>query len=120
MITRLRLVLSHLGDHKFKHSFQGSHNPICNCGIEVKTTLHYLLHCHKLSLLHKRKTLLDNIKFSLPNILEQSDSFINNILLFGDTSLGNSSNTIILIATVNYITSTKRFDDSIFTFYEEQ
>ena len=61
-------------------------------------------------------TLLDNIKSVLRNILEQSDSFINNILLFGDTSLHDSSNNIILNATMNYITSTKRFDGSIFAF----
>ena len=61
----------------------------------------------------KKKTLLDNIKsVLLNNILEQSDSFINNIRLFGDTSLDDSSNTIILNATINYVTSTERFDDS--------
>ena len=65
----------------------------------------------------KKKTLLDNIKsVLLNNILEQSDSFINNIRLFGDTSLDDSSNTIILNATINYVTSTERFDGSIFTF----
>ena len=57
-----------------------------------------------------------HIKSVLPNILEQSDSFVNNVLLFGDTSLDGSSNTIILNATINYITSIKRFDDPIFTF----
>ena len=57
-----------------------------------------------------------HIKSALPNILEQSDSFVNNVLLFGDTSLDGSSNTIILNATINYITSIKWFDDPIFTF----
>ena len=49
-----------------------------------------------------------------PNILEQSDSFIENVLLFVDTSFDDFSNTIILNTTINDITSTKRFDDSIF------
>ena len=114
LITRLRLGLSHLRDHKFKHSFEDCLNAICSCGIEVGTTAHFLLHC--LKYLHDRKTHLDNIKSVLPNILEQSDSFINNVLFFGDTSLDDSSTTIILNATINYITSTKRFDCSIFTF----
>ena len=35
IITRLQLGLSHLQDHKFKHSFQDCLNPICSCGIEV-------------------------------------------------------------------------------------
>ena len=35
LLTRLRLGVSHLRDHKFKHSFQDSLNPICNCGTDV-------------------------------------------------------------------------------------
>ena len=31
-ITRPRLGLSHLREHKFKHSFQDSLNPFCTCG----------------------------------------------------------------------------------------
>ena len=30
-VTRLRLGLSHLREHKFKHSFQDSINPLCSC-----------------------------------------------------------------------------------------
>ena len=114
LITRLLLGLSHLRDHKFNHSFQECLNLICSSGIEVETTAYYLLYCP--NYLHERKTLLDNIKSVLLNILERSDSFINNVLLFGDTSLDDSSNTVILNVTINYITSAKRFDGSIFTF----
>ena len=32
LITRLRLGLSHLREHKFKHNFQESLNPLCNFG----------------------------------------------------------------------------------------
>ena len=28
----LRLGLSHLGEHRYKQSFQDSSNPLCNCG----------------------------------------------------------------------------------------
>ena len=114
LITRLRLGLLHLQDHKFKHSFQDCLNPTCRCGIKVETTAHFLLHYP--NYLHERKTLLDNIKSVFPNILKQSDSFINNFLLFGDTSLDSCSNTIILNATINFTTSTKRFDGSMFMF----
>ena len=112
LIARFRIGLSHLQDHRFKHSFQVCLNPICSCGIKVETIVHFVYPNY----LHKRSNLLDNIKSVLPYILEQSDSFINNVLLFGNTSLGDSSNTVILNATINYITSTKRFDGSIFTF----
>ena len=114
LLTILRLGLSHLRYHKFKHNFQDCLNPICSCGIEFETTSHFLLHCA--NYLHERKTLLYNIKSVLGNILEQKDSFIINVLLLGDTCLNGSSNTIILNTTINYITSTERFDGSIFTF----
>ena len=34
-ITRLWLGLSHLREHKFKHSFQDSLNPFYSCGLDV-------------------------------------------------------------------------------------
>ena len=44
-ITRLRLGLSHLREHKFKHSFQDTINPLCSCGLDIESTEHFLLHC---------------------------------------------------------------------------
>ena len=44
-ITRIRLGLSHLREHKLKHSFQDSINPICNCGNDVESATHFFLHC---------------------------------------------------------------------------
>ena len=44
-LTRLRPGLSHLREHKFKHSFQDSLNPLCKCSAEVESTSHFLLHC---------------------------------------------------------------------------
>ena len=61
-------------------------------------------------------TFWNNIKSIIPNILEQNGFFISNALLFGDTTLNDPSNTIILNMTVDYIMSTKRFNDSTFTF----
>ena len=44
-LTRLRLGLSHLLEHNFKHSFQDSLNPIFSCGKDMETPAHFLLHC---------------------------------------------------------------------------
>ena len=41
---RSRLGLSHLREHKFKHSFQDTLNPFCDCGCEIETTAHFPLH----------------------------------------------------------------------------
>ena len=45
LLTRLRLGLSHLGDHKFRHNFQDCVSPMCSCGQDIETTTHFLLHC---------------------------------------------------------------------------
>ena len=45
LITRLRLGLSHLREHEFKHGFQDTFNPLCICGNDVESTEHFLLHC---------------------------------------------------------------------------
>ena len=37
-ITRLRLGLIHLREHKFKHSFQDTINPLCSCGLDIEST----------------------------------------------------------------------------------
>ena len=38
LITRLRLGLSHLREHKFKLGFLDSLNPICSCGQNIETS----------------------------------------------------------------------------------
>ena len=45
LLTRLRLGFSHLNEHKFRHNFQDSLNPLCLCSLEIEDTIHYLLHC---------------------------------------------------------------------------
>ena len=44
-LTIIRLALSHLAGHKFRHNFQDCVNPICSCGQEIDTSTHFLLHC---------------------------------------------------------------------------
>ena len=46
LLTRLTLDLSHLRDYKLKLNFQGTLNPICNCGEDIKTS------CQKLFTVH--------------------------------------------------------------------
>ena len=70
LLTRLRLGLSHLGDHKFRHNFQDCVSPMCSCGQDIETTTHFLLHCpnHHCA----RKTLFHKISQVGGNILRQS------------------------------------------------
>ena len=81
LITRLRLGLNHLPFHKFKHSFQDTLNPVCNCGT-VETIIHHPLHCP--CFLDKRLTLVNKLQSIDENILSTDDSNISKVLLFGD------------------------------------
>ena len=45
LLTRLRLVLSHLRDHKFNHNFNDCLDEICMCVKDIETTNHFLLQC---------------------------------------------------------------------------
>ena len=60
LLTRLRLGLSHLRAHKFRHCFQDTVNPLCDCGNDTETTTHFFLHCP--SFHTSRKILLNNIR----------------------------------------------------------
>ena len=39
LLTRLRLNFSHLNEHKFRHNFNDTINPMCSCGKEPETSL---------------------------------------------------------------------------------
>ena len=113
LLTRLRLGLNHLREHKFKRSFQDCLNPLCFFGSEIETSTHYLLHCPTYT--NERMTLLNKIKSINFTILEFCDAVVTKTLLFGDNTRSNSCNTLILNSIIDYIISTKRFDDSILT-----
>ena len=104
LITRLRLGLSHLRDHKFKHNFLDWLNPICCCGKHIETTVHYFLHCPIFS---DERSIFFNID---ENVLSGIDSRIYEMLLFGISSFNDTKNTSILNTITDYILPTKRFD----------
>ena len=74
LLTRLRVGLSHLREHKFRHNFQDSLDPFCNCGRHIETTIHFLLHCSNYS--NQRKILLEQISNINCSLLNQNDSII--------------------------------------------
>ena len=107
LLIRLRLGLSHLREHKFKHNFQDSLNPICSCGNGIETPAHFLLHCPNFS--NEISTFLNIIGSIDRNILTRSDSQVTETLLYGDSNLNNVTNTFILNATIDFLIATKRF-----------
>ena len=105
LITRLRLGFSHLREHKLKHNFQDTLNPLCSCSIEAESTSYYFLRCHFFAAL--RATLMNdlgNIDSELPT----------NILLYSNQIYDDKTNQIILMHVIRYIKDSQAFDESLF------
>ena len=104
----LRLGLSHLQDHKFKHNFLDCLNTICCSVNEIEATAYYVLRCPISS--KERSIFLKNIQSIDENILSESDSRIPQTLLFGIFSFNVTTNASFLNRYHNWLYSTKRFD----------
>ena len=111
LLTRLRLGLSHLRYHKFRHNFRSCINPVCVCGLEIETTTHFHLHCPLFQ--SARQSLLINIKKIDESILKKYDKLITKTLLYGDDKFDLSCNKSIISLTIQFIVSTERFSNSL-------
>ena len=112
LVTRLRLGISHLREHKFKHSFQDTLNPLCCCGHNIETTSYYFLHC---PLFHAEwSTLLNNINEIDGTVFNKSESVVTRILLYGDESFKDEVNLLILNTTIDFAFSTNRIDEPLY------
>ena len=109
-ITQLRVGLSALNFHKFKHNFRDTINPMCPTNDGVEDTEHFLLHCPSFD--EERRDLLARV-FSLLRpygYINSSNNFLTKLLLYGDKGLSNDVNRDILQLTLQYIHKTGRFD----------
>ena len=100
LLTRLRLGLSHLNQHKFNHNFQDCLNPLCSCSLEVESVSHFFLHCHYYSNIHS--TLLNELQSIDINLLIQEDDIVVEVLLYGSTKF-NNQNCRLLSSSIDYI-----------------
>ena len=108
-LTRLCLGLSHLREHKFKHSFQNLVNPLCKCGVEVESTSHFWLHCPIYN--NGWSFLVSTIKSIDCKLLENTNCSLTQTLLYGNPYFDIITNSLILnAATTAFILSTKRFE----------
>ena len=107
LLKSLRVNLSHLREHKFRHNFLNTLNPLCSCSLEIESTTHYLLHCPFYT--HLRRTLLDNILELIDDISNFSDDKLTNLLLYGDSVLNVEVNASILKNTIIFLKVSERF-----------
>ena len=111
-LTRLRLHFSYLNEHKFRHGFLDTLNPLCNCSLEVENNEHFFL----------RFLNFENARFPSSSIYQALISSLKNfpnllkvkLLLFDDFKLSAIDNRLILEVSIKYIMTTNRFSVPLF------
>ena len=103
LITRWRLGLSYLGDHKFRKNFL--QDCVCLCVLAVRTLKQQPISFFTAQgiMVHGNKSLFQKIFQISGNISEQKDSTITKILFFGDNKLDFKTNKILLMSTIVFI-----------------
>ena len=112
LLTRLRLDFSHLSEHKFRHNFADSLNPLCSSSLETESTLHFFLRCQNYTTL--RKALMTDLKNINDAIMSLNESDLLHAMLYGSKKFDNNMNMNILTATIKFIKDTGRFDQPLF------
>ena len=90
LLTRLRLGLSHLNEHRFNHKFQNYTNFKCICSSENKSTTHFFLYCN--FYIPIRAILFDKLKEIVNNLQEPSDQTVTEMLFNGSPNIKRNQN----------------------------
>ena len=107
MLSRLRLGLSHLNEHRFKRKFNNCINPLCTFSLEVESTKRFFLRCHYFSAL--RVSFLNDLNnISSQFALFPYDVFVKT-LLYGNPIFDKNDNREIFETSIRYNIDLKRF-----------
>ena len=101
LLTRLRLALSHLRDHRFRH-----------CGNDTETATHFFLLCP--SFHTPRQTLLNNIRNINEQILSHDEDKLIQTFTHGNSNCNLTVNRFIVCATIEYLILTELFKRPLF------
>ena len=104
-------VLSHLSKHQFNHNFQFFVNQLCSCSLAIECNTHFFQHCHHYSAI--RVSLLDDVKSVKGSNLNLSDNSLVLLLLYGDSNLNDTENSVILNPTIKFLMESERFNGSL-------
>ena len=110
-LSQIRVGLSRLNFHKFKHNFRDTVNPMCPTNDGIEDTEHFLLLCPSFDV--QRRHLLAGVSVLLQQFVEINslpNDVLVQILLYGDKDLSNEINKSIFELTLVFIHNTGRFD----------
>ena len=112
----MQLGFSHLSQHKFRHNFTDSLNPLCSCSLETESTLHFFLRCQNYTTF--RTALMTDSKNINDTIMSLNESDLIHVILYGNKNFDNNMNISILTATIKFIKDSERFDQPLFNCYQ--
>ena len=103
ILYQLRVGLSPLKSHKYRHNFIDTPSDICDCTLDVETTRHFLLVCPLYST--QRDTLMETINplLILNDLEEITEVNLVKLLLYGHDSFNLFENKIVIKATIQYL-----------------
>ena len=109
-LTQLRVGLSKLNFHKFRHNFRDTINPLCPTNDGIENTEHFLLLCPSFEIQHRNLlarffALLRPLGYvNIPN------EPLTHLLLYDDKDFPNDLNKKNLELTLEFIHESGRFD----------
>ena len=112
LLNKLGLGFSHLKEHKFRHIFADTLNPLCSCSLETEDTEHYFLHCQNNLSVHT--TLMNDLNNINTAVASLNSNDLLRVILYGDESFNKETNCKILAASIKFIKDTKRFGKFLF------
>ena len=107
LLTRFRTGFSHLKEHKFKHNFQDSVDPLCSCGNYLESTVYFFLHGPNFTT--QSQTHLNKLKSINASIMAENENSVVRTLLFGRPDFNYSTNKEIINATISFTLTTEWF-----------
>ena len=108
-LFQLRVSLSPLKSHKWRHNFTDTPSDICPCKQGIEDTTHFIFSCPLYAI--QRATLTA----SVINILQKNNlNYLGNqskLYLYGHPSINSTENRKIILSTIKYIKDTLRFSN---------
>ena len=84
LLNRLMLGFSHLREHKFRHNFADTVNPLCSCALETESTDHFFLRCQNYAF---RTAFINELSSINSGIISLRPSVLLEVILYGDKML---------------------------------
>ena len=107
ILTKIRVEFSDLRDHRYNHNFNCV-SPVCPCGIEDETTVHYFLCCPRYQI--QRDILLSKVsELSGSDMSVLPKDHLNHILMYGSNIYNGMCNKLLIEQSIIFIKSSGRF-----------